>query len=143
MLWVQIPLRQGVLNTLCDKVCQYCDLQQVFGFLWLLRSFATNKTYIIIPPRYSWNIVESSVKHHQTKPNHRCFSWCQLIVLCVIGVKHLIRFHSKTTLLYWRWGKTPLKDAEENQYKEIVKIFHALHALTDEDAQTDNSWESK
>jgi hypothetical protein len=39
------------------------------------------------------------------------------------------------TLLYWRWGKTPLKDAEENHYEEIVKIF--------EDAQTDNSWESK
>jgi hypothetical protein len=22
------------------------------------------------PPRYNWNIVESGIKHHKTKPNH-------------------------------------------------------------------------
>ena len=43
--------------------------------------------------------------------------------------------------MYWRWGKTPLEDAKENQYEKIVKIFE--DALTDEDAQTDNNWESK
>jgi hypothetical protein len=34
------------------------DLQQVGGFLWVLR----------FPPRYNWNIVESGIKLHKTKP---------------------------------------------------------------------------
>jgi hypothetical protein len=47
MLWVQIPLRWGVLDTtLCDTVCQ-----------WL----ATGRWFspsTLIPQRYNWNIVD-------------------------------------------------------------------------------------
>jgi hypothetical protein len=45
MLWVRISVRARCTIS-CDKVCR-----------WL----ATGP-----PPRYSWNIVESGVKHHQT-----------------------------------------------------------------------------
>ena len=40
------------------------NLQQVGGFLWVLR-FPPPKNW---PPRYNWNIVESGVKYH--KPTH-------------------------------------------------------------------------
>ena len=52
-LWVQIPLRSGVLDiALCDKIRQ-----------WLVagRWFPQPKNW---PPWYSWNIVESGIKHH-------------------------------------------------------------------------------
>jgi hypothetical protein len=53
-LWVQIPLRRGVLNTtLCVK------------------SFADGQLFpppIKGPPWYYWNIVESGGKHHNLYP---------------------------------------------------------------------------
>jgi hypothetical protein len=63
-LWVRIRLRRGVFDTtLCDKVCQPLATGR-----WVTPGTpvsSTNKT----PPRYNWNIVESSVKrHNQPKP---------------------------------------------------------------------------
>ena len=52
----RIPLRLYVLDTtLCDKVCQ-----------WLALDFLHEKNW---PLRYNWNVVESGVKHHKSKPN--------------------------------------------------------------------------
>jgi hypothetical protein len=49
-LWVRIPLRRSVLNTiLCDKVCQW--LAAVGGFLQVLRFPPPIKHW---PPRYNW-----------------------------------------------------------------------------------------
>ena len=56
-VWIQ--LRRGVLDTaLCDKFVS--DLWQVGGFLRALRFIIQYHG----PPRYSWNNVESGVKHH-------------------------------------------------------------------------------
>jgi hypothetical protein len=41
------------------------DLRHVGGFLWVFRFPSTNNKW---PPRYCWNIVESGVKHHTSKP---------------------------------------------------------------------------
>jgi len=51
-LWVRTPLMWGVLDTtLCDKVCQWLATV-VFSGYWL--------------PQYSWNIVESGIKHYKS-----------------------------------------------------------------------------
>jgi hypothetical protein len=52
-LWVRIPLRRGVLEiTLCDKVCQWFSQPiKLTTMAW-----------------YSWNTIESSVKHHNPNP---------------------------------------------------------------------------
>ena len=78
MLWVQIPLRWGALDTtLCDKVCQ-----------WL----ATGRWFsppIKLTAQYSWNIVESGIKHH----NHN-----QKTIMKVEGTMVLNNLsHTKTT----------------------------------------------
>ena len=49
------------------------DLRQVSGFFWVLR----------FPPRYSWNIVESGVKHHS--PTKRQQSIIYFIRLPSVG----------------------------------------------------------
>jgi hypothetical protein len=52
----------GVPNkTLYDKVCR--DLRQVGSFSGYL-DFLYQQNY---PPRYNWNIVESDIKHHNSK----------------------------------------------------------------------------
>ena len=57
MLWVEIPRRQVVLDTtLCDKL--------VSGFLKVL-PFLPPISWL---PWYSWNIVESGIKHHNPNP---------------------------------------------------------------------------
>ena len=49
---------RGVLHTtLCDKVCQW-----LATCWWFSPVSSTNKNW---PPRHSWNIVESGVKHHK------------------------------------------------------------------------------
>jgi hypothetical protein len=54
---------RGVLDkTLCDKVCQW--LAVVFSWY---SGFLHQWNW---PPRYSWNIVESGVKHHKQKPKN-------------------------------------------------------------------------
>ena len=40
------------------------DLWQVGGFLRVLHQLKW-------PPRYNWNIIESGVKHHKTKPTNK------------------------------------------------------------------------
>jgi hypothetical protein len=73
-LWVRIPLRWGVLNTtLCDQVCQWLEADRWFspGTPDFLHQWNW-------PPWYSWNIVESGIKHHN--PNHLYFS---SICICV------------------------------------------------------------
>ena len=60
VLWVQIPLRRGVVDTtLCDKVCQWLATGQ-----WVSPGtpFSSTNEYNW-PPQYNWNIVESGVKH--------------------------------------------------------------------------------
>ena len=60
-LWVQILLRQGVLNTtLCDTVCQW-----LVAGRWL--SPGTPVSSNNITDRH-WNIVENGVKHHNPNP---------------------------------------------------------------------------
>ena len=57
MVWVWIPLRQGILNTtLCDSLSVTCGRSVVFS---------TNKT----DRHNKWNIVESGIKHHNP-PSH-------------------------------------------------------------------------
>jgi hypothetical protein len=58
MLWVQIPLRRGVLDTLRDKVCQ--RLATGWWFSKGTPVSSTNKTDC----HDNWNIVESGIKHH-------------------------------------------------------------------------------
>jgi hypothetical protein len=54
-LWVRILLRWGVLNTLCDKVCQWLATGRSVVFSgFLLQHW---------PPQYQWNIVEIGVKY--------------------------------------------------------------------------------
>ena len=58
-LWVWILLMERC--TLCNQhyVIKFVsDLRQVGSFLWVLW----------FPPRYSWNIFESGVKHHNPNP---------------------------------------------------------------------------
>ena len=55
--------RSILYTTLSNKVVS--DLQQVGGFLWVLRF----PPPINWPPRYNWKIVESGVKHHNSNPN--------------------------------------------------------------------------
>ena len=58
----------GVLDTtLCEKVCQWRDRPVVFSGY---SGFLHQQNW---PPRYSWNIVESGVKHHQPT-NLECIS---------------------------------------------------------------------
>jgi len=79
-LWVRILLRRGILDaTLCDKVCQR---------LATGRWFSPPKN---IPPRYSWNIVESGVKHHT--PLNLQLIWVFIIMWLVI-------WYSLTLTLY-------------------------------------------
>jgi hypothetical protein len=61
-LWVRIPLMRGILDTLCDKVCQWLATDQ-----WFSPVSSTSKTDI---HDIAGNIVESGVKHHKpTNPS--------------------------------------------------------------------------
>jgi hypothetical protein len=60
---VSSNLDQGKVDKLCDKVCQWLVTGQ-----WFSTVSSTNKT-----DRYSRNIVESGVKHHQTKKQTNWF----------------------------------------------------------------------
>ena len=59
-LWVRITLRWGVLNTVCDKICQWLAAGRWFSLGTLISS--TNKTDC-------HDIVESGIKHHNPNPN--------------------------------------------------------------------------
>ena len=60
LMWVWIPQRQGVPDTkLCDNVCKWLTTGQVFFARVLLFPLP-----ITLTPRYSWNIVESGIQHH-------------------------------------------------------------------------------
>ena len=69
MLWIQILIRVRC-TTLCDKVCQWLVTGQRFSLGPLVSS--TNKTDCIW---YSWNIVESGIKHHQANKQLHRFIW--------------------------------------------------------------------
>ena len=75
---------RGVLDTLCDKICQWFATG-----LWLSSGFDHQWNW---PPRNNWNIVESGVKHQ----NHNTPLWKPRRT---IKVKILIPFH-KTMVIY-------------------------------------------
>ena len=55
-LWVQIPLRRGVLDTiLCDKVCEWLKARRLFS----------PGTPVSSRDKTDWNIVEGGIKHHK------------------------------------------------------------------------------
>ena len=95
-LWIRILLRRGILDaTLCDKVCQR---------LATGRWFSPPKN---IPPRYSWNIVESGVKHH-TPSTYNWFGFFYRVAgyWIVWRWRYIMQFTSfecscNTTLLCW------------------------------------------
>ena len=59
-LRVRILLRWGVLDILCDKVCQWLATgRSVVFYGFLLQHWQS---------QYKWNIVESGVKHHNPNP---------------------------------------------------------------------------
>ena len=53
-------------QTLSDKVCQWLSTGQ-----W----FSPGPPPIKLTPRYSWNIVESGAKHHQTNKHFKCLCY--------------------------------------------------------------------
>jgi hypothetical protein len=63
--WIQVTLnviRLIVLDTtLSDQVC-LGDLRQVSDYLWVLIFFLYQYNW------YSWNIIESGAKHHNSNP---------------------------------------------------------------------------
>ena len=67
---------QGLVYMLYYSIQQYVikfvsDLRHDGGFLPVLRFLQPKKNW---PPRYSWNIVVSGVKHHTPKPKPTCHS---------------------------------------------------------------------
>ena len=65
-LWVRIPLRRGVFDTiLCDKVCQLFAAGLCFFFSPGTLVSTTHKTDF-----HNWNIVESGIKHHNPNLSH-------------------------------------------------------------------------
>ena len=82
MLWVRIPLRQGVLDTtLCDTVslCQWLMTGRWFSTGTLVSS--TEKTYR--HDIYNWNIVESGVKHHKLSKKREKKTF--IVHVCIIS----------------------------------------------------------
>jgi hypothetical protein len=66
----------GVLyTTICDKVCQWLATGRWFSSGTTVSS--TNKNWL---PQYSWNIVESGVKHHHPLDTTLCDKVCQWLV---------------------------------------------------------------
>ena len=66
-------------QTLSDKVCQWLSTGQ-----W----FSPGPPPIKLTPRYSWNIVESGAKHHQTNKHFKCLCYyfsflCFRVCVCV------------------------------------------------------------
>ena len=62
---INILRKWGALDTtLCDEVCQWLVARRLFSHGTPVSPKQWNW-----PPRYSWNIVESSVKHHNPNPN--------------------------------------------------------------------------
>ena len=67
-----ISIMQGECTTLCDKVCQWLATgpggSEFGNFVITLISPGppVSSTNNNLPPRYSWNIVESGAKQHQT-----------------------------------------------------------------------------
>ena len=105
-LWVLILFMRGVLDTtLCDKVCQWLTAGQWFSPGTPVTS--TNKTD---RHDYSWNIVESGVKHHE--PNLYIMS-----VNCLITADtYMYEILLKQTEQWYRIGRlyTPMINSTGN-----------------------------
>ena len=85
-LWVRIPLRRGVLEiTLCDKVCQWFSQPiKLTTMAW-----------------YSWNTIESSVKHHNPNP---VFSLAAQPVVTLYNML-CIQLESYMYIIWFKWFK--------------------------------------
>ena len=109
ILWVQIPLRRGVLDTtLCDKVCQWFAAGRWFSPGSPFSS--TNKTgrSDII---WIFNKKKSGVQHH--KPNQSLI--CQLALT-----------YSLTVYLYYTNGNIYFKSAPDSP-KFVVGVSSSFH----------------
>jgi len=104
-LWVRTPFRRGY--SIQHYVINFVsDLRLVGGFLRLLLFPPPIK---LTAPRYSWNIVESGVKHH--KP-HIIQTLCKLLQVCslsssdftvVVVLNILLFLHMHNSILYNYW----------------------------------------
>ena len=79
VFWIWLPLwyLQTLHATLCDKVCQWLATGG-----WFLRVLQQGNW----PPRYSWDIVESGIRHHNSYSPQFVFlmedeSFCCLVLL--------------------------------------------------------------
>jgi hypothetical protein len=73
LLVIRFPPNNSQNHKLIDMICStWCNLfsllrykliDGIVVFIYIKATFNTNR------PRYNWNIVESGVKHHKTKPS--------------------------------------------------------------------------
>ena len=71
-LWNRIPFRWSVLDTtLWDTVCQWLATDR-----WFSPESSGGLHQEHWPPRHTWNIVESSFKHHKPNLNQTLMSIC-------------------------------------------------------------------
>ena len=117
-LWVRIPLSRGILYTTVCDLSLTCDRSVVFSMYY---SFMHQSIW---PPRYSWIIVESGIKHHKPayiwklkKSTHSSST----SVYTFIGSDHLccLPTRSYSHLNYW---KHKIKD--EIQWIVLGVLLH-------------------
>jgi len=88
-LWVRIPLMRGVLDTLCDQVCQWLATDQ-----WFSPVSSTNKTDIHDIAEILLKVALNIINQQTHQPTTQChidvvvflvFSelWCEVIVRLV------------------------------------------------------------
>jgi hypothetical protein len=80
IMWSSLSCRDLLDTTLCDKVCH----AEIYLIQHYVIKFVIDRSVVFSgcfgfhwPPQYSWNIVESGVKHHNSNPVlyiiHNCF----------------------------------------------------------------------
>ena len=92
-LWVRIPIRRGVLDTtLCDEIYQWLATG-----LWFFIGTPVSSTNNNLSQQYNWNILESGIKHHISKPNLAIWG-----VISVIFV-HIMHCHIAQWVGVYTW----------------------------------------
>ena len=98
-LWVRIQLMRGALDTtLCNKACQWLAAGRWFSPKPPASS--ANKA----PPRYSWNIVESDLKHHNPNPlSHSLIVFPNPLLYYVMLPLYLYCYYILYRSCIWKW----------------------------------------